>query len=101
MSEKKHFEIIGEMARKNKDITACPDMVSANAGKSNGTITMGVPANVVHKMLANPDRYYTQLLIINMDEYEAIRKESAKPTGAPFLGTATAEQTGGDDANSN
>jgi len=91
MSEKKHFEICGQMARENKDITACPYMVSANAGKGNGTITMGVPSSVVHKLLANPSKYVTQLLIINIDEYEGIKNESVKPNGAPFHGTAHAE----------
>lgn len=71
--KKSHFDICKEMANENKEIIACTTLIRANKNKRGGEFVMGVAEPYATKVILEPDKYMFQLLIINADEYEAIK----------------------------
>lgn len=55
----------------NKTMTCivCPDVLRAQTCKKGAEIVMGVPADVGHKIMFEPERYTAFLVVVDMDEY--------------------------------
>jgi len=75
---KTHFEILQQMSIDALDIAACTTMVRGDKSAMGGTITMGVPDPLLTKVLLEPNKYYLQLMIINADQYDAIKEGKGK-----------------------
>lgn len=71
---KRTFQILDEMNvadEQNKTITCivCPDFLRAQTCKQGAEIAMGVPAEIGHKIMFEPDRYKPLLVVIDMEEF--------------------------------
>lgn len=71
---KRTFQILDEMNvadEKNKSITCivCPDHIRSQTHPMGIEVAMGVPADIGHKIMFEPDRYKPLLVVIDMEEY--------------------------------
>lgn len=76
------FEILDIMNVADGDnntdhLGVCPDLIEANTSKKGGRITMGVPHGVVEKLLGGKN-IKPVLLLINLDEYNKVKKKYEK-----------------------
>lgn len=81
---KRLFQILDEMNQnddKNRTATCacCFDLVGAKTANGGGHVTMGVPADAVHKIFIGD--YQPFLILLNKKEYDRIEK--ASPAVAP------------------
>lgn len=72
---KRTFQILDEMNvadEENKTITciACPDLIGAKTHPMGIEVAMGVPAEIGHKLMFEPQRYKPILLVIDMHEFD-------------------------------
>lgn len=78
MAEKKHFEILGEMADKDLDISISDTVVNLTKVKRGGHITIGIDHSSFNKLMNNldkGDKFHVQLLIVNAEQYDSIKND--------------------------
>lgn len=75
------FEILDIMnvndgENKTAHLGVCDEVVAVNIkGTTNGTVTIGVPGDVAHKLIMG-DRLKPLLVIVDLDQYEKIKAAS-------------------------
>lgn len=84
MQNVSEFEVLKAISEENKPdgIGLCPDFVSVQTTKQGGTVTMGVPAQVIHWIAI--DTHSVSLLVVKKEDQRRVRKELAK-TGNKYV----------------
>ncbi len=71
-----NFEVLGEMARRDKDISLTVaekvHFLNYEVGQGFG---VGMPQEVFAKVACGKEKYHVLLIVANIQDYEAIKKE--------------------------
>ncbi len=66
------FEAMDKMAKENKNIRMCGQLVSANLAKGGGHVTMGVPSEIITD-LSFSDDFVAVLYVIDKKQFFDIK----------------------------
>lgn len=70
-----NFDVLKKMSADNKEIMLAKHVVSATTAKGGGHVTMGVPAELLHKIALLDGKYQVVLLVWNIEQFKEVQAE--------------------------